>query len=450
MMKKQEILEHIDVELINKVLGFCHEHTDDGYEAQELCSDIIYVLVKTAHTDGEIADLDPLIWRVARNEYFDFMEHKKRHQEVFCQGNPEEILALVSEEDEEESSRLLETIYRQMAFLTRIYREVMIQFYIDGLSIADIARIRNTTEANVRQKLLWARGKVKHGVKDMEKINNRPLVFDEMNYRIWGYGKPDWGDPRDVGIRMLSKHIIWLCRSKPMGAAEIAEQLNVPTVYIEEELEVLTCGTNGEYGLLRRMGNNRYAINFILLNKAAMRKAVRIYIEQMPRICRIIAGYAERHRAQYAKPDFNLVLWQQLEAVEHAFCDNVERILEERYFADYREPDRPFSIFGYVDTGGTQCVACGTISPMNEEQQLFDVSERLSKGYFGREAQAAEQLAELIKKSVPKHLLGEWRFVGRLAAMRVSEHVAETLTKQGILAPIEDGINAEGCRMCVL
>lgn len=144
------------------------------------------------------------------------------------------------------------------------------------------------------------------------------------------------------------------------------------------------------------------------------------------------------------------MLWQQLEAVEHAFCDNVERILEERYFADYREPDRPFSIFGYVDTGGTQCVVCGTISPMNEEQQLFDVSERLSKGYFEREAQAAEQLAELIKKSVPKHLLGEWRFVGRLAAMRVSEHVAETLTKQGILAPIEDGINAEGCRMCVL
>ncbi|MDE7001624.1 MAG: sigma-70 family RNA polymerase sigma factor [Lachnospiraceae bacterium] len=426
MMKKQEILDHIDAELINKVFGFCHEHTDDSYEAQELCSDIIYALVKTASTDGEIADLNPLIWRIAENAYFDYVKHKKRQQEVFCEGNPEEIFALVSEADAEESSRLLETVYRQIAFLTRTYREVMIQFYIDGLSMTDIARIQNTTETNVRKKLMWARGKVKCGVRGMERINDRPLVFAEMNYNLWGYGKPDWGDPREIGIRTLSKHIIWLCRSKPRGAAEIAEQLNVPTAYIEEELEVLASGTNGEYGLLRRTGNNRYVINFVLLDRAAMKKAAQIYMEQMPGICRIIAGYAEKHRTQYAEPEFDPVLRQQLEAIERAFCDNVERILAERYFADCREPDRPFSIFGHVAAGGTQCAVCGTICPMSEGQRLFDVSGRLSKGYFEKEAQeTAERLAALIRRSVPKHLLGEWRFVSKLAAIRVFEHIAE-------------------------
>lgn len=396
-MKKQEILNHMDSKMLDKVLGFCHARTDDSYEAQELCSDIIYELVKTARTEGEIADLYPWIWRIARDTWFDFMRHKKRRQELFCHGDTTKILSLAAEEEEEINRRMLDDVYRQITFLTRPYREVMVRFYIDGLSTADIARIQNTTEANVRQKLLWARGKIKNGVKDMEKINSRPLALDQTNYIIWGYGKPEWGDPRKIGIRTLSRHILWLCRKKPMGAAEIAEQLNVPTVYVEEELDVLASGTNGEYGLLRCMGNGRYAINFILLSETAMKKAVQIYIGQMPK-------------------------------TSCSFCDDVERILAQRYFADYEEPERPFSVFGYVADGDGQGTVCGHDCPMYEERGACEVSERISEGYPEEEAQeAAGQLAALIKKAVPKHLLGEWRFVSKLAKMQVSRYVEETL-----------------------
>ncbi len=33
-----------------------------------------------------------------------------------------------------------------------------------------------------------------------------------------------------------------------MRASEVAQALNVPTVYIEEELELLAAGANGQYG----------------------------------------------------------------------------------------------------------------------------------------------------------------------------------------------------------
>lgn len=415
MMKNQEILNYIDNKLIDNVFNFCIGRTKDNYEAQELCSDIMYALVKTAHTEGEITDLYPWIWQVAGNTWLEFMKHKKQHQEVFCECDSEKLLALVPAKDEDISHRLLEKVYRQIAFLTRTYREVMIQYYIDGLTTADIARIQNTTETNVRQKLLWARGKVKNGVKDMEQINGRPLVFYEMNYIIWGYGRPEWGDPRKVGIRTLSKHIIWLCRNKPMGAAGIAEQLNVPTAYIEEELEVLTGGTNGEYGLLRRTGNGRYAINFILLSETATKKAAQLYIGQMPKVSR-------------------------------SFCDNVERILAERYFADYEEPSRPFSVFGHVAADGTQCAGGDCICPMNEEQRLYEVSDRFPKKCFEEKAQeTAKQLDALIRRSVPKHLLGEWRFVCKLAKMQVFESVEGTPAGQGILTPPVDGIFSKAC-----
>ena len=103
----------------------------------------------------------------------------------------------------------------------------------------------------------------------MGETYNKPVALDKIEYVIWGTGSPAWGDPRDVCKRMFSNHIVWLCHKKPMSASEIAEELNVPTVYVEEELEILRQGTNGQYGLLRRLENGKYAINFILLDKDA-------------------------------------------------------------------------------------------------------------------------------------------------------------------------------------
>lgn len=358
-MKKQELLKCFDGELIDKLFGFCYARTNDSYEAQELCSDIIYALVKSAHTGGEIANLYPFIWGVARKVYFDFLREKKRRQEVFQEGGLEEELAMSPNGEQAEDRELLRDVYRQIAFLTKRYREVMIMFYIDGMSAAEIAENQGISEANVRQRLSIARYKVKSEVK-MEKANDRPVALDKMDFHIWGDGDPGWGDPRDVSLRTLSRHIIWLCRKKPVSAAEIAEKLNVPTVYIEEELEVLANGKNGEYGLLRRVGNDRYLINFILLDERTMKKAMQIYAEHMPKVCRIIADYLEKHRAEYLefpylnhRPadgglDFNLVLWQQMYVIAGAFRRNVSRILGESCFSDYKKPERLFSVFGHV------------------------------------------------------------------------------------------------------
>lgn len=50
-MKKYELLKYLDDNMMDKLFGFCYTRTDDSYEAQELCSDIIFALVKTAHTE---------------------------------------------------------------------------------------------------------------------------------------------------------------------------------------------------------------------------------------------------------------------------------------------------------------------------------------------------------------------------------------------------------------
>ena len=539
-MKKQDLLKIFDDDLLDKLFGFCYARTNDSHEAEELCSDIVFALIKAAHTDGEVENVYPFIWRVARNVYADFSRNRRRHSETFYEGDAEEVMAgIVKEDTSDDSEESLVSVYRRIAFLTRAYREVMILFYLEGLSTAEIAQRQGTSEGAVRQRLFSARQKIKSEVEEMTETYNKPVALDKIDYVIWGTGSPAWGDPRDVCTREFSKHIVWLCHKKPMSASEIAEELNVPTVYVEEELEILRRGENGEYGLLRRLDNGKYAINFILLDKDVIEKANALYTGYLPKICDIISDYIEEHKAEYLafpylnkKFDMNLILWQQISVIADAFSANVKRIMEEKHFTEVTKVDRPFSVFGYVDNGnhygggwdgvdaqnvcGFSSVhfdniyitrikrhfSCGlnvskepqlqlalraieglSVSSLSEEEKeyaakaiesgylyregdmlytkilactladrekLFEISSGLQNGYFSADAEiVAEKIAQLIKKSIPEYLYGEWRLANVLASMPILDAVVECLIEKGVLTPPEDGIGAEGCWMSV-
>lgn len=539
-MKKQDLLKYFDDNLLDKLFGFCYARTNDSYEAEELCSDIIYSLVKAANSDGEIESVYPFIWRVARNVYADFSDNRRKRAETIYEGDSEEILLSAAEEDtSDDTAELLTSVYRRIAFLTKAYREVMIMFYIDGLSTAQIAKAQGTSEGAIRQRTFSARQKIKSEVEEMGETYNKPVALDKIDYVIWGTGSPAWGDPRNVCTRMFSNHIVWLCHKKPMSASEIAEELNVPTIYVEEELEILRKGENGKYGFLRRLENGKYALNFILLDKDVFEKANAIYTEQLPKICETISNYIEEHKAEYLafpylnkKVDMNLILWQQVYHIADAFSYCVQRALGKNHFADVEKTDRPFSVFGYVDNGkyygggwdgvnaqnvcgfsnvhldniyitrikkhfscglnvsndtqiqlalraidgldvtllsekekehAAKAIECGylyrdgdmlytkiLVNALSDRDRLFDISNALQNGYFDADAEiVAAKVAELIKKSVPDYLLGEWRLANNLASMPILDAVVECLIEKGVLTPPEDGIGAEGCWMSV-
>ncbi len=359
-MKKQDLLKLFDDDLLNKLFGFCYARTNDSYEAEELCSDIVYALVKAARSDGEIENVYSFVWKIARNVYADFSNARKKRSDTVYEGDPENVLLEVLQEDfSDDSSELLTAVYRRISFLTKAYREVMIMFYLDGFSTAQIAKKQGISESAVRQRLFSARQKIKNEVEEMAETYNKPVALDNIDYVLWGTGTPGWGDPRNViNNRMFSKHILWLCRKKAMSASEIAAELNVPTIYVEEELEILRQGENGTYGLLRRLDNGKYVINFILLDKDVCQKANAIYTERLLDICEVISDHIRKHLSEYLafpyfnkKVDPNLVLWQQIFTIADAFSYCVQSKMEKNHFADVKKTVRPFSVFGYVDHG---------------------------------------------------------------------------------------------------
>ena len=364
-MKKQELLKTIDSELLEKLYAFCYSRSSDSYEAQDLCSDIVFALVKASKREGEISDVYAFIWRIARNIYADFCEKRRRHADTFCDDGEEILPFIASEEDEEEEKeQALVSVYRRIAFLTKAYREVMIAFYLDGLSAAEIAEKQGISENAVRQRLFSARKKIKSEVEEMTETYTKPVALEKIYYQRIGTGSPACGNPWKVCNRQFSNHIVWLCRKKPMTAAEITEELNVPTLYVEEELEILRKGENGKYGLLRKLENGRYAINIVLWSKEEMARANKLYTSRLSKIGDTIVKFIEDNREEYLslpylnkKVDMNLIIWQQVFDMATVFSDKVDAILKEKYFAEYKKPDRPYSSFGYV--AGDSYYGCG-------------------------------------------------------------------------------------------
>lgn len=190
-MRKSNLLELMDDALLEKLYGFCYARTNDSYEARELCSDIVFALVKTTRSKAEIDNPYPYIWRVARNIYADFADSRRRHTALFCNGDPEEIFSFIAAKDTEDcGDELLRAVYRRISFLSKAYREVMILFYLDGLSAAEIARLQGTSETAVRQRLFSARKKIRNEVTGMIRRTVPEYLLPEWRFFNFLAGMP--------------------------------------------------------------------------------------------------------------------------------------------------------------------------------------------------------------------------------------------------------------------
>lgn len=367
-MKKSELIKRIDKELLEALTGFSYKRTNNSLEAQELCSDIIYEIVKASYSEGEITSDNGFIWTIARNTYFEYINKKSsdQHNSINIDDYTNNFQLSYNEFfDDDESAEQLMMIYREIAFLTKSYREVMISYYLNNKSIHDIAIEQNTSENTIRQRLFAARENVRKGV-SMEKISKQPITFEEIDYEIIGTGAPATGDPRNVCYRLLSKHVVWLCRNKAVTAKSISEKLNVPMPYIENELECQVYGENGKYGLLKKLDNGRYTTNFILLDEYEIKEMWDVYTKYIPLICNRIKEYVTENKDRYMsfpylnrKIDFNLVLWQHIATISTRLESLVRNILENEYFKDVKKYDRPFSVFGYKKFDESNTFGCG-------------------------------------------------------------------------------------------
>ncbi|MCM1334606.1 MAG: sigma-70 family RNA polymerase sigma factor [Bacteroides sp.] len=235
---------------VKKLYGFALSRLHKIDEAEELSSRTVCEVYKSLLIRDEIANLDGYVFRIAKNMYARYIDGKMKS---IAADRAERLPDLSDPEQEfcdEEEYGLLR---REIAYLSRTQRSVILQYYFHNLKIREIAEKLMIPESTVKWHLSASRKELKTGMektRTIGKLGVEPIRFINMGHS----GSPgSKGDTADFLAKSLTQNIAYAAYHQPRTVSEIADELGVNPIFIEDEVKVLE-----EYGFMDRMSGDRY------------------------------------------------------------------------------------------------------------------------------------------------------------------------------------------------
>lgn len=352
-METNEMLKVIgEKEFLDKLYCFAYSRCSTGYEAEELCSDIVLALLTAVKKQDRIENFYAFVWTVARRVYADFCERRSKAAKTVSIENGEFDFASERDDieeitDSDETARQLKLIYRAIAFLSKEYRDAMVMFYLDEMKIKDIAGKLGIPENTVRQRLFSARNTVRKEVNNMDSKN---LSLKPIRFYFMGSGNPVGNQPSVVTQRTFSQNLVYLIKDKAKTARELSEELCVPMLFVEEELEIQCHGLNGEYGMVRRLENGKYIANVIVADYGEAAESQKIFKRHLLKAAEVVKGRISENKEKILsfpflskQTDTRFILWDLINRSSWQILDRVQRLLSTKYFADITPASRPYT-----------------------------------------------------------------------------------------------------------
>jgi len=248
-MNKQKA-DEIITEYLLKLYGFAMKKSFSYAEAEELCSDIICELYSSLLRAGEIYNIDGYIWRISKYVYSKYVSSKKKHQGISID---EIVIPFEDDFDLLEAEEEMLRLRSEIAFLTKTRREIVYSYYYENKSISVISNELNIPAGTVKWHLNKARNELKERVEMNRKIGKlglKPVKADSFGHS--GNPGPN-GGPEFYLKDSLNLNIVYSVYHNPRTTEEIAEELGVTPVYIEDRIKMLE-----DNGFLVRQAGNRF------------------------------------------------------------------------------------------------------------------------------------------------------------------------------------------------
>ncbi len=248
-MEKQKA-DQIITEYMQKLYGFAMKKAYSYDEAEELCAEIIKEVYVSLLRAGEIVNLEGYIWRISEHTYAKYVSSVKRHEGVSIDGMEIPFYDdYVLEDPDGEMNRLR----REIAFLTEKRRQIVYRFYYEDKSISVIAKEMGVPEGTVKWHLNKARNELKEGFSMERKIGRlglSPVTALDFSHG----GNPGSNSGPEFYLQdKLNLNIVYSVYWQPRTAEEIAGELGVTPVYLQDRIDFLEGN-----GFLVRISGGRY------------------------------------------------------------------------------------------------------------------------------------------------------------------------------------------------
>ena len=228
--------DQIITQYLKKIYGFAVKKAFSYDEAEELCSEITFEVYSSLIKSDEIYNLDGYIWRISEHTYAKYVSSKKRHEGISIDGLVLPHYDTYSfDNDDEERARLS----REVAYLSKTRRQIVFKFYYENKTVEGIASETKIPVGTVKWHLNQARNNLKDGISMERKIGS--LGLSPIEAQGFGHsGKPgNNGGPEFYLGDKLNLNIAYSVYFSPKGLEEIAEELGLTPVFIEDKVRFL-------------------------------------------------------------------------------------------------------------------------------------------------------------------------------------------------------------------
>ena len=247
-MKKQKA-DEIITEYLPKIFGFAMKKAFCYEEAEELSSDIVEEVYMSVLKSDEIYNIDGYIRRICQHVYSRYVLSKKKKQGISIEGMeiPYEQEFLGDDNKEE-----MERLRCEIAFLSQTRREIVYSYYYENKKISSIAQDMKIPVGTVKWHLNKARNELKEGLameRKVGKLGLKPIKAVNFSHG----GDPTGGGPEHFLHDDLNLNIVYSVYHEPRTKEEIADELGVTPVFLEEKISYLE-----ENGFLTRQAKNKF------------------------------------------------------------------------------------------------------------------------------------------------------------------------------------------------
>ncbi|MCI8387683.1 MAG: RNA polymerase sigma factor [Clostridiales bacterium] len=232
------------------------------HEAEDIVSDTMLAALEYIHRGGIIEHPRTFLANTLMHKYNDWLRRQYRQPEVINLDLLTDVGVddshLLSFGDNEEFAAEASELRRQLNYLAKNIREVLVGYYFAGRSVSDIAAVLGIPEGTVKSRLSSGRSQLKKGLSKMNTTDNR--IPAKLHFSYGGGGGDNALRESMVERDLIAQNLIILAYDQPLALPELARRIGIPTVYIEAIVERLIY-----WELMAKTDGERYYTDFLIL-----------------------------------------------------------------------------------------------------------------------------------------------------------------------------------------
>ncbi len=231
----------------------------DVNDAEDLTQETLLATFQYINRGGNISNMKYWLTSVLSNKWNEALRKKYRLPLVSVDVIPD----IEDYNDENEVDRpTTEQVRREVAYLAKLQREVIVKHYLEGKKVQDIANELRIPKGTVLSRLSSGRDQMRKGFDSMEQYEKQSYVPERLEVGCSGnpgFNEEPWSLVSDD---LMKQNILIIAYERPVTAVEIAKALGIPTPYVENAIDdLIKCE-------LMTQNGNKVVTNFLISTPA--------------------------------------------------------------------------------------------------------------------------------------------------------------------------------------